>query len=150
WALTQAARHGLPTDAKLRREVTLRSYSFLKEVDRAIQGTYFVDPVMEASEFLAFGKEIGVPASTTTSLHARRLASLQRPDGHCRTFDARPPQSYSSFMITALAVKTLNEYLPSSMQEELATRTERAKQWLLNAAPISTEDVTYRLLGLYW
>jgi hypothetical protein len=56
WVLKQAADHGLKVNEPLRRQVAIQSYGFLKDTDRAIQGTAFVDPSMEAAEFLAFGK----------------------------------------------------------------------------------------------
>jgi ankyrin repeat protein len=150
WVLRMAANHGLAINEDQSRQVALRSYSFLKDADSAIQGTHFVDPVMECAEFLAFGKEIGIAPSITTALHARRLASLQRKDGSWVTFDARPPQSSSPFMVTALAVRTLNAYLPASLDQERATRLSRARAWLEATPAISTEDMTYRLLGLAW
>src|SRR5262249_6711884 len=109
-----------------------------------------VDPVMENAENLAFGPEMGIRPSVTTAFHTRRMASLQKTDGRFATFDSRPPQSYSSFMITALAVRTMNHYLPASMAEEKDARVEKARAWLASAPVESTEDASYRVMGLVW
>jgi hypothetical protein len=150
WVLKDIQRRGVPVNEQQRKEVAIRSFSYLKDVDRAIQGTFYVDPVMENAENLAFGKEMGIEPSVTTALHTRRMASLQKADGRFATFDGRPPQSYSSFMITALAVRTMNQYLPASMAEEKDARIERARAWLATAPVVSTEDSSYRVMGLVW
>lgn len=150
WVLKEIQKYGVPVDEQQRKEVAVRSFSYLKDADRAIQGTFYVDPVMENAENLAFGSEMGIQPSVTTALHTRRMASLQKADGRFATFDARPPQSYSSFMITALAVRTMNQYLPASLAEEKDARVEKARKWLASAPVASTEDSSYRVMGLVW
>jgi ankyrin repeat protein len=150
WTLGIARDHGIQVNETLRRTSAVRSYALLRDVDSAIQGTHVVDATIDLGELLAFGPELRVQPSLTTALHARRLASVQREDGHWATFDARPPQSYSRFMVTALNAKTISAYLHESQAAEKARRLAKAEQWLRENQPASTEDASYRLLGLSW
>ena len=48
WAFSVAREHGIAVDAELNRRVAIKTYSFLKDVDRAVQGNFFVDPSLGA------------------------------------------------------------------------------------------------------
>ena len=150
WALSVAKDHGVQVNADLSRRVTLKTYAFLQDVDRAVQGTTFVDPGIEGGELLAFAGSVGVKPSLTTALQVRRMAGLQYADGHWATFDARPPQSISLFMITALNIKALLDHMPPSLHQERDSRVANARQWLLKNHPASVEDSAFQLLGLQW
>ena len=150
WGLSIAKDHGIQVNAELSHKVAVHTYSFLKDVDRAVQGTTFVDPGIEGGELLAFAGSVGVKPSLTTALQVRRMASLQHEDGHWATFDARPPQTGSLFMVTALNLKALSDHMPPSLRQERDERIAKAHQWLLNHQPVSVEDASFRLLGLKW
>ena len=49
-----------------------------------------------------------------------------------------------------MAARAVQLYMPAQLHHEAAERLARAKSWLLAAQPLSTEDSTYRLFGLYW
>jgi hypothetical protein len=72
------------------------------------------------------------------------------PDGHWTTLDLRPPQSYGPITATATAIRGVRAYWPAGHDAEIADRTARARDWLLNATPRSTADMAYRLRGLVW
>lgn len=150
WAFAHLRHHGVPIHEAKWSAAVRNTYGFLTDVDRAITGTRFVDPALEGAELLAFTRDIGLEPSFTTALHARRLATLQQPEGHWLTFDSRPPQSYSLFMTTALSAKSLAEHLPASLRTERDVRLARALAWLRKNQPHSNEDLTFRLLGLAW
>jgi hypothetical protein len=150
WALSVAKDHGIQVNADLSRRVAIKTYAFLLDVDRAVQGTTFVDPGIEGGELLAFAGSVGVKPSLTTALQVRRMAGLQYADGHWATFDARPPQSISLFMITALNIKALLDHMPASLHQERDARVANARQWLLKNTPASVEDSAFQLLGLQW
>ena len=69
---------------------------------------------------------VGVQPNLVTAVYAQRVASWQRPDGHWPTGDARPPQSYSLFTATALAVRRMHLYMPAQLGKETLTRSARA------------------------
>ena len=64
----------------------------------------------------------GVKPNLITQVYASRIANWQRPDGHWSTGSARPPESYSPFTVTAIALQAIHLYLPPSMGEELRLR----------------------------
>src|SRR3954466_10063148 len=47
WAFSIARDHGIAIDEDLNRRVALKTYAFLKDIDRAVQGNFFVDPSLE-------------------------------------------------------------------------------------------------------
>lgn len=150
WTLGIARDHGVTVNETLRQNLAVRTYSSLRNVDAAIQGTHVVDATVDVSEALAFAREVGVAPSVTTALYARRLANFQQADGHWKTLDARPPQSYSPFMVTAMTGRTVAAFLPESEADEKFERLNRARQWFVSTQPVSTEDATFRVLGLAW
>src|SRR5208282_287049 len=93
---------------------------------------------------------VGVQPNPVTAVYARRIANWQRPDGYWPTADDRPPQSYSLFTATAVALRAMHLYMPAQLSKEITERLERAKLWLLSTEPHSTEDSTFRLFGVYW
>jgi len=150
WAFSVARDHGIPVNAELSRKVAIKTYGFLKDVDHAVQGSFFVDPSLEGGQLFAIAETAGVRPSVTTALHVRRLASLQREDGRWVTFDSRPPHSSSLLMTTAFSAKAIADFMPVQFAAERDARLAKARQWLVNAKPVSVEDHAFRLLGLMW
>ena len=150
----QAAReHGIPVDETLAVQVTTKGLTTvpnLTSLDVAVQGSEIIDPAPSDGWALIAAHEAGVKPTLVTSAYARRIANWQRADGHWTTLDARPPQSYSLITATAVAAHAIQLYMPDQLHQETVERVARARSWLLAAAPQSTEDSTYRLLGLYW
>lgn len=147
WAFATARQHGVAIHEDLYRKVAVRTYSFFQEEDRAIQGTRFVDPPVEGALQLGLARTVGVRGGFASVMHTARLARMQRDDGHFASFDARPPASASKFMATALSAKSIVEQLPVTLRGK---SVDMARQWLQRNSPQSTEDATYRLLGLSW
>ena len=122
----------------------------LASVDRAVDDTTIIDPALGEGWALIAAEAAGVKPNLVTSIYTRRIAAWQKADGHWATGDARPPQSHSLFTATAVAVRSMQLYMPRQLQKEAAERTARAKTWLLSAQPKTTEDYTFRLFGLNW
>ena len=108
-----------------------------------------IDPANSDGWALIAAHAAGVQPSLVTAVYARRVANWQRPDGHWPTIDQRPPQSYSLFTATAVALRAMQLYMPTQLRQETDERLARAKTWLLTAQPRNTEDLTFRLFGLY-
>ncbi|HEY6293821.1 MAG TPA: ankyrin repeat domain-containing protein [Terriglobia bacterium] len=152
-ALNAARERGIPVDEAAASQVAakgLLSGPDLSSIDHAVQDPMIIDPAPSDGWALMAAHAAGVQPSLVTAVYARRIASWQRPDGQWPTLDARPPQSYSPFTATAVALRALDLYLPAQLAKEKDERAARAKTWLLTAQPRSTEDVTFRLYGLYW
>lgn len=122
----------------------------LTSIDRAVQDPMIVDPAVSDGWALIAAHEAGVKSSLITAVYVRRVVNWQRPDGHWPTTDDRPPQSYSLFTATAVALRAMQLHMPAQLRQETSERLARAKRWLLTTEPHDTEDLTFRLFGLYW
>ena len=152
-ALNTARERGVPVDEAAASQVAAKAFLFtpdLSSLDHAVQDSMIVDPAPSDGWALLAAHAVGVQPNPVTGVYARRIAMWQRADGHWPTGDARPPQSYSFFTATALAVQAMHLYMPAELAKETQERSSRAIRWLLAAQPHSTEDFTYRLFGLYW
>jgi N-acyl-D-amino-acid deacylase len=145
-----ARRRGVEVDRPKLERVMRKTFEYLTDLDRAVQGSYVIDPVLNQGLRLVAGAPLGLPRSTSTGAYARLIARRQLADGHWLTFDERPPQSFSQFSATAFAVRTLQLFLPEAMVEERRSRVARAGDWLARHYPADTEDRVGQLLGLKW
>jgi ankyrin repeat protein len=150
--LRLAASRGLKIDTATLAEVerkTFRELTTARAFDDAVQGAGVSDPTPNDSWLLVAAQTAGLPSDLTTGVVAKRIASWQH-EGHWTTSDFRPPHSSSLFTATATAVRALRAYLPDEMRETRDRVLSSARAWLKSTAPRSTEDATFRLLGLVW
>jgi hypothetical protein len=85
-----------------------------------------------------------------TATTARLLAARQSADGRWTFEDtARAPMQASDFTTTALAAFVLRHY-GAKDDAEMAVRIARARDWLLDHQPRTTDDKAFRLFGLHW
>lgn len=92
----------------------------------------------------------GDTATEATAAIASVMARQQRPDGMWSFSLPRAPMQSSPFTTTALAVRAIQTYAPRAAAIENAERLANAKAWLSNAPAKSSDDLTFRLLGLKW
>jgi len=80
---------------------------------------------------------------------AANLAAYQSGDGgwHLPGY-VRSPLQDNDFSRTAMAIRALKTYGTPGRAAEMKDRIERAKQWLLRATPVTTEDFDMRLYGV--
>jgi ankyrin repeat protein len=152
-AFRVARERGVPVDETAARAVAakgLLATPNLSSIDHAVQDLSIIDPAVSEGWALLAADAAGVRPNLVTAIYARRIANWQRADGHWVTGDARPPQSSSVFTATAVASRALLLYMPVQLRKETDSRMLRAKGWLLSAQPQSTEDYTFRLLGVNW
>ncbi|MBV9506299.1 MAG: ankyrin repeat domain-containing protein [Acidobacteriia bacterium] len=128
---------------------TLQELVSPKALDDAVQSANLADPTPNDSYLLMAAHAAGLPQSLVTGIYARRLLGWQR-EGHWVTSDFRPPHSSSTFTATATAIRAIGFYLPGELREQGERSLAQARQWLLAARPISTEDAAFRVLGLVW
>ena len=91
----------------------------------------------------------GYAPDRKTDILAANLAAYQGGDGgwHLPGY-ARSPLQDNDFSRTAMAIRTLKTYGTPGRAAEMKQRIERAKQWLLRANPVITEDFDMRLVGV--
>jgi ankyrin repeat protein len=95
--------------------------------------------------------EAGSAADTITDALVLALAARQETDGSwLGGANIRPPLNPSPIVATALATRGLVTYFPPGRAAEMTERVDRARRYLLAAAPENTQDHVFRLLGLLW
>ncbi len=152
-AYATARSRGIPLDEAAIHATLVKALTHgpdFSSIDREVQQTMIIDPATSEAAALLAAHANGLKPSFATEVQAKVIASFQRSDGHWPTNDERPPQGHSIFRATAIAARTIQIYLPEELRSELAGRTARAKAWFLKASPQTTEDYTYRLIGLGW
>ena len=88
------------------------------------------------------------PPDRATDVLAATVASLQSSEGRWhRGGFARTPITDGDFTTTALGIRALKNYGTPGRAQETKQRIERARQWLLDARPITTQDYDMRLVG---
>jgi ankyrin repeat protein len=151
--LRLADRRGIPVDPSVLEAVETKTFRELRganALDDAVQAAGVSDPTPNESFLLMAAHDAGLPAGVTTAVVARRLARWQHADGHWMTSDFRPPHSSSEFTATASAVRAITAYMPPELAGERDAVVRKATAWLAATWPQSTEDATFRVLGLVW
>ncbi len=120
------------------------------DLDRAVQYNNVIEPAMDDAYRLVAETADGRPANLVGQVYARLIAARQYPDGHWESFHQRPPQSYSRFTQTALALRAIQMASHPSQKADINARVVRARTWLASNQARDTEERTYQLLGLRW
>jgi ankyrin repeat protein len=91
----------------------------------------------------------GYAPDRKTDILAANLAGYQGGDGgwHLPGYTRSPLQD-NDFSRTAMAIHALKTYGTPGRADETKQRIEHAKQWLLRANPMTTEDFDMRLSGV--
>ena len=148
-----ALNRGFKIDPAVLNAVEDKSFHDLRNpaaFDQAVQASTLNDPTPDDSFLLITAHDAAIGADPLTlAVYAHRLVHWER-DGHWVTSDFRPPHSRSLFTATASAVRSIRLYLPEELQAEGDACLQRARKWLSATKPASTEDASYRLMGLVW
>jgi ankyrin repeat protein len=149
FAFDLARRRGVSLNQDALGNMQHKTFDFFADIDRAVQGSNIGESAN--SEYrLAFAASLGMPQSATTGVYARLIARRQSDDGRWVNDDERPPQASSDFSTTAYSVRTLQQFLPGTMEIERKFRVKRADMWLEKTLPRDTEDRVFQLFGLSW
>lgn len=144
-----ARQRGVRVDEAFAKDATETAFAYLKDLDLQVQGYDYIDVLFDGWALTA-ANVAGVRPSLATTATAQFIASRQSEDGSWPTMDNRPPQSHSRFTATAVSANGMRLYLPEQFNDEKTARLARAREWLLRNQPRTTEDSTFRLLGLKW
>jgi ankyrin repeat protein len=147
-AFREARQHGIPVDEEAARADAAAAFGFYSNLDRAVQYTHIIDPALNEGWGLTAASAVGVRPNLVTAVYARLLAARQEPDGHWETGDERPPQSYSPFTATAIALAAIQEYGHANLKADTRARVAQARTWLLSNKPRNTEERAFQILGL--
>jgi ankyrin repeat protein len=93
----------------------------------------------------------GHPADATTDAMVVNVALEQTPEGSwCYGGIARSPIEEGCIGRAALGIRMMQVYGPAGLKAELDKRMVRARDYLLESKPKTTDDRTMLLLGLKW
>ena len=149
-AFEAARMHDIPFDQPAARASDAAAFRYFSNLERAVEFTHIIDPAMNDGYALLGGHAAGLRPSLVTAIYARLLAARQESDGHWETADERPPEVYSPFSATAIALRAVQLYARPSQKAAVDARVARARTWLLSHQPRATEERTYQLLGAHW
>jgi ankyrin repeat protein len=149
-AFRAARQHGIPFDESAAHADAAKGFGFYSDLARAVEYTHVIDPSLGDGTGLLGADAAGVSPNLTVAVYARIIAARQQGDGHWDTIDQRPPQSYSVFTATAVALRAIQLYSHQSQKADVQERTARALAWLLSHEPRCTEERVGQLRGAYW
>lgn len=89
-------------------------------------------------------------ANDTTDAEAYYILSKQSVNGSWPSLSRRPPLEDTPFTLTALSVRALQLYGPPELKIESRRAVLLARSWLTKAMATTSEEMTYKLLGLKW
>jgi ankyrin repeat protein len=145
-----AEKHGFPADravSKQLAEETLRILAPRRE--RILQGLTVPDDLDPGYQLWGLAAA-GRPRDDTTDALVHYLTRRQAADGHWDATFFRPPMNDGPFAATALGLRALKHYGSTGRSAEMARRIGKARDWLRATRPHTTEDKTFRILGLAW
>ena len=96
---------------------------------------------------------VGYPSDPMTDAMASHIAASQNADGAWHQpfgVQQRPGGEDGDIFRTALGIRSLKAYGPPGRGPEMQARIAKARQWLLQAKPVTAEDRNMQLLGLDW
>ncbi len=149
----QAARKlGIDVDAAAAAEqqkaMRLEWAALLEELRQGIEIGGATDRLTQSLLGL---RAAGTAPDAITDTAVAEIASAQLPDGRWHFGGvSRAPINESEIGRTAQAVRVLQVYELPGRKAEFAERIARARNWLLTARPLTTDDYSLRLLGLSW
>jgi len=149
-AFKYAREHGIAVDETAAHADAAAAFGFYSNLERAVEYTHMIDPALSDGYGLIAGNAAGVRPSLVTAVYARLIEARQEADGHWETVDERPPQSYSPFTATAIALRAIQLYGHPSQKADVQARAARARNWLVSHQPRATEERVDQLLGTNW
>jgi hypothetical protein len=90
------------------------------------------------------------PADARIRAKLYYIKGLQQPEGHWLGGGSRPPLTFDDFTTTAYMIHALRTYAAPAEAADTSARIDRARTWLLNAAPDRTQERAFQALGLVW
>jgi hypothetical protein len=114
-AFRAAREHGIPVDEPAAHADAAAAFGYFSNLDRAVEYTHIIDPAMDDGYGSIAANATGLRPSLVTAVYARLLAARQEADGRWETIDERPPESYSPFSATAIALHAVHGSFHTSL-----------------------------------
>ncbi len=150
-AVKTAKARGVKVDATIPwYSVTATEQSWRRGRDAALMGEFFVG--IATIPYGLFERiENGLPPTPDTDAMVVLAASRQTNDGSWQfPNEIRPPINGSTFVATALAIRTLRTFAPPVHRRDMELQIARGRAFLEKSEPDETQDRAFKLLGLVW
>ncbi|MGZ5286636.1 MAG: hypothetical protein ACXWV0_05740 [Flavisolibacter sp.] len=150
-SMYQARKKGYEINDTIYNENIQSIYSTVRA--RRSTSAQYNDPVaivMSGSYSTWALSEVNFPANRNIDLLVRNLMQRQTSNGSWVSPNPRPPLEYYAFTATALVVKAIRDYMPSSLKADAEKRIAKAISWMESEIPEANEEKVFQLLGLTW
>jgi len=152
-AQTSARRAGLPVNESVEKEQAMQMKAqWIGLQEDFLQGMLPGGGANRLAENLLGLKAAGHPPDTVTDAAIVGIAAVQNADGSWSSGEVqhRPPIAQSPVGATAKVIRVMKDYPIPARAQEFAQRIERARSWLMKTNPVTAEDYSMRLAGLYY
>jgi len=151
FAVMSARKHGIPiNDAAAAQRAAGAAGAFGSTASGLLER---VDgPAVDIQLYTLGGFAAGAyPADRATDALIVNVSAQQWRDGRWHIGGtSRPPIEDGDFSRTALGIRALKVYGLPGRSAEMTDRIGRAVRWLESNTPLTTEDRSFRLMGLAW
>jgi ankyrin repeat protein len=150
-AVTVARERGFSVDEPLfQRQMALTMRPSPNWLEKAQLGELSInEPIGQSYRMIGVGGAGGT-ATPVTDAVVHLLAGKQHVSGQWPSASHRPPLEDSAFTATATTIRALRLFRPERRKADIEARIVRARRWLGQARPESTEDRVMQMLGLSW
>lgn len=152
-AQASARRAGLPVNEPVEKEQAMQMKAqWIGLQEDFLQGMLPGGGANRLAENLLGLKAAGHPPDSVTDAAIVATAVAQDADGSWASGEVqhRPPIAQSPVSATAKIVRVMKDYPIPARAQEFAQRIERARAWLVKTKPVTAEDYSMRLAGLYY
>jgi ankyrin repeat protein len=149
--IATARKHGLGIDEQTAHKQLSAIGSYVDSWrERVLQGMGIGGDSDSISYILLGMAAENYPPDPATDAFASYLKARQSPNGQWSIRAHRPPIESSDIEVTAASMRAIQVYAPKTQRAEYQKSVRLAASWLSKAAPETTEDRTFQLLGLIW
>ncbi len=149
-AIARAGARGIAIDRDAQlTEMRATAAALRPHRDEYVEGEGFAD-ILEPAYLLVGLDASGYPRDDLTDAMTRYLELQQRDDGGWRTWMQRIPIDGSDVTLTALAIRAITRYALPGRTADTTARVLRARDSLVHSVATTTEDLTFKALGLRW
>ena len=150
-AQAAAKAAGIPiNEATVKEQVLQMKTQWIPLQEEFLQGILPGGGANRLAENLLGLKSANYAPDSITDAAVAAIANAQGSDGSWGSGEVqhRPPIAQSLFASTARCIRALQDFPIPARKDEFAHRISRARAWLMNTRPVTTEDHSMRLWGL--
>lgn len=150
-AVSDARRNGYRVDEQADHVLRSTTATYLESWrERTLQNRGIAGQQDTINYLLVGLAASGHPADEATDAQSLWLLRRQAQDGRWPAWALRPPIESNDVEVTAMSMRALQLYPPRMNLADAARAVTRAATWLSNAEAATTEERSFKVLGLVW